>query len=110
MCFDRPFGNELSPCYMWASYSPDLVFWGKAARLCTKANHFMMAIRWVQVQSRLKLTGMAEIYHTVSQTCNGFIYYLKACLLDLNDPSQVIGLHPRFYSLASIHMRCRAGS
>ena len=35
--------------------------------------------------------GWLEIYHTVSQTCNGFIYRLKACLLDLADPSRVVG-------------------
>lgn len=35
--------------------------------------------------------GWLEIYHTVSQTCNGFIYRLKAMLLDLNDPANVIG-------------------
>jgi len=35
--------------------------------------------------------GWLEIYHVVNGTCNGFIYTLKAMLLDLNDPSAVIG-------------------
>lgn len=35
--------------------------------------------------------GWLEIYHTVSTTCNGFIYRLKACLLDLDEPWNVLG-------------------
>ena len=35
--------------------------------------------------------GWLEIYHTVSTTCNGFIYRLKACLMDLDEPWNVLG-------------------
>jgi predicted GH43/DUF377 family glycosyl hydrolase len=90
--FDRPFGNEMSPCYMWISYSPDLVFWGKSRPVMYKGQPFhdgyKMGAGAVPIRTD---KGWLEIYHTVSQTCNGFIYRLKACLLDLNDPSQVIG-------------------
>lgn len=90
--FDRPFGNELSPCYMWVSYSPDLVFWGKSRPVMYKGKPFHDGYKMGAGAVPIKTDrGWLEIYHTVSQTCNGFIYYLKACLLDLNDPSQVIG-------------------
>jgi beta-1,4-mannooligosaccharide/beta-1,4-mannosyl-N-acetylglucosamine phosphorylase len=34
--------------------------------------------------------GWLEIYHGVTQTCNGSIYSLGVCLLDHADPSRVI--------------------
>lgn len=90
--FDRPFGNELDPCFMWVSYSPDLVFWGKSQPVTYKgkpwADGFKMGAGAVPIKTD---KGWLEIYHTVSQTCNGFIYRLKACMLDLDDPSKVIG-------------------
>lgn len=35
--------------------------------------------------------GWLELYHTVSTTCNGFIYRIKACILDEKDPSKILG-------------------
>jgi len=94
---DRPFGNELSPCYMWVSYSPDLVFWGKSRPVTFRGQPFQdgfkMGAGAVPIQTE---QGWLEIYHTVSQTCNGFIYRLKACLLSLEDPSIVIGYTKNF--------------
>lgn len=90
--FDRPFGNELNPCYMWISYSPDLVFWGKSKPLMYQGKPFhdghKMGAGAVPIRTD---KGWLEIYHTVSTTCNGFVYRLKAMLLDLKDPSRVIG-------------------
>jgi len=92
MRFDRPFGNELDPCYMWLSYSPDLIFWGKSEPLTYKGKPFYdghkMGAGAVPI---LTEKGWLEIYHTVSSTCNGFIYRLKAMLLDKDDPSRIIG-------------------
>lgn len=94
---DRPFGNELNPCYIWISYSPDLVFWGKSRPLTYHGlpfhDGFKMGAGAVPIKTD---EGWLEIYHTVSLTCNGFIYRLKACLLDLNDPSKVIGYTKNF--------------
>jgi beta-1,4-mannooligosaccharide/beta-1,4-mannosyl-N-acetylglucosamine phosphorylase len=90
--FDRPFGNELDPCYIWVSYSPDLVFWGKSRPLTYKGKPFLDGYKMGAGAVPIRTDkGWLEIYHTVSQTCNGFIYRLKACLLDLDDPSRVIG-------------------
>lgn len=89
---DRPFGNELDPSYIWVSYSPDLVFWGKSQLLTYRGRPFYeghkMGAGAVPIRTE---HGWLEIYHTVAQTCNGFIYRLKACLLDLEDPSIVKG-------------------
>ncbi len=90
--FDRPFGNELHPCSMWLSQSPDLVFWGKSRRLHYRGKPFIdghkMGAGAVPIRTG---KGWLEIYHTVSCTCNGFIYRLKAMMLDLEDPGKVIG-------------------
>lgn len=89
---DRPFGNEQDPCSIWVSESPDLVFWGKSRPMTYKGKPFIdgfkMGAGAVPIQTP---HGWLEIYHTVSTTCNGFIYRLKACLLDLEDPSVVLG-------------------
>jgi beta-1,4-mannooligosaccharide/beta-1,4-mannosyl-N-acetylglucosamine phosphorylase len=98
---DRPFGNEQSPCFMWVSTSPDLVFWGKSRPVTYKgkpfSDGFKMGAGAVPIRTE---KGWLEIYHTVSETCNGFIYRLKACLLDLNDPSAVLSLHKRLSAVA----------
>lgn len=89
---DRPFGNELDPCHMWLSYSPDLVFWGKSRPVTYKGAPFQDGHKLGPGAVPIRTPhGWLEIYHTVSTTCNGFIYRLKACLLDLEDPSKVIG-------------------
>jgi beta-1,4-mannooligosaccharide/beta-1,4-mannosyl-N-acetylglucosamine phosphorylase len=89
---DRPFGNEMDPCSMWISYSPDLVFWGKSQPVTYDGvafkDGFKMGAGAVPIKTE---KGWLEIYHTVSTTCNGFIYRLKACLLDLEDPSKIKG-------------------
>ncbi len=90
--FDRPFGNELDPSSMWVSRSPDLVFWGRSEPLTYRGRPFFdghkMGAGAVPIRTD---KGWLEIYHTVSTTCNGFVYRLKAMLLDLEDPARVIG-------------------
>ena len=88
---DRPFGNEQEPCSIWVSYSPDLVFWGKSRPMTYKGQPFLDGYKIGAGAVPIKTEeGWLEIYHTVSQTCNGFIYRLKAALLDLEDPSKVL--------------------
>jgi len=90
--FDRPFGNELNPSYMWISYSPDLVHWGRSKPLQYQGASFRDGHKMGAGAVPIKTDkGWLEIYHTVSTTCNGFIYRLKAMLLDLADPSKIIG-------------------
>jgi len=89
---DRPFGGgESSPCDMWMSFSPDLVFWGESRpAMTTRAAH------WDQ----LKLGGGAppirveegwlSIYHGVAGSCDGSIYSLFASILDYKEPWKVL--------------------
>lgn len=89
---DRPFGSEQESSAMWMSFSPDLVFWGKARPLMFKGKPFIDGFKMGAGAVPIKTDkGWLEIYHTVSTTCNGFIYRLKAALLDLNEPWNVIG-------------------
>lgn len=89
---DRPFGNELEPCAMWVSYSPDLVYWGKSEPVRYQGKPFMDGFKMGAGAVPFRTDkGWLEIYHTVSTTCNGFIYRLKACLLDLENPAKVLG-------------------
>lgn len=95
--FDRPFGDEQEPCAMWVSYSPDLVFWGKSQPVTYKGKPFMDGFKMGAGAVPIRTPqGWLEIYHTVSTTCNGFIYRLKACLLDLQDPSKILGYTRNF--------------
>ena len=90
--FDRPFaGDEHSPCDMWLSFSPDLVFWGK-----TRPSLTSRPAHWDQLKVsagappiRIK-EGWLEIYHGVSNTCDGSIYSLFAAILDYKEPWKVI--------------------
>lgn len=89
---DRPFGNEQDPCSMWMSFSPDLVYWGKSRPVMYQGKPFKDGFKMGAGAVPIKTDkGWLEIYHTVSTTCNGFIYRLKACLLDLDEPWNVLG-------------------
>lgn len=94
---DRPFGDEKNPCYIWLSYSPDLIYWGNSRPLKYHGEPFCdgykMGAGAVPIRTE---KGWLEVYHTVSTTCNGFIYRLKVCLLDLEDPSKVLGYSKNF--------------
>lgn len=89
---DRPFGNEQEPCSMWMSFSPDLVYWGQSRPIYYKGKPFMDGFKMgAGAVPILTDKGWLEIYHTVSATCNGFIYRLKACILDKDEPWNIIG-------------------
>lgn len=79
---------------MWVSYSPDLVFWGKAR--CVLRNR---DVRWawtkigpgaVPIKTRY---GWLTIFHGVRTQCaQHYVYQLGVCLLDPADPSRVLEL------------------
>lgn len=89
---DRPFGNELQPCSMWMSFSPDLIHWGQSRPIYYKGKPFVDGFKIGAGAVPIETDkGWLEIYHTVSTTCNGFVYRLKACLLDKDEPWNIIG-------------------
>jgi len=84
---------------IWLTYSPDLVFWGQARPVA------MPRLFW----SRDKVgpgtvpirtdEGWLEIYHATARNASAENYFLGVMLLDLEDPSKVIG-YPREFLLA----------
>ena len=78
---------------MWVSYSPDLIFWGKAK--CVLRNR---DVRWAwtkigpgAVPIRTE-HGWLTIFHGVRTQCaQHYVYQLGVCLLALEDPSRVLG-------------------
>ena len=87
---ERPIAGDLGN--IWISYSKDLIHWGDA--------EMVARIRWGHWDSyRIggsvppieTKKGWLEIYHGVKMTSSGPIYRLGTLLLDLHDPSKVIG-------------------
>jgi predicted GH43/DUF377 family glycosyl hydrolase len=77
---------------IWISYSPDLIFWGKAK--CVFRN--WQGIRWAWAKIGpgavpIKTPeGWLNIFHGVRwQGKAHYVYQLGVCLLDLKDPSKV---------------------
>lgn len=80
-----PFGD------IFLSESPDLLYWGKHRHVMAKGNK-----QWWQT---LKIGGGAApietsegwllFYHGVTGTCNGYVYSMGACILDIDNPSIV---------------------
>lgn len=83
-----PFGD------IYASQSPDLVYWGKHRLVMRKGGD--ASGQWWQ---RTKVgagpvpietsDGWLMIYHGVMDTCNGFVYSIGAAILDTEQPWQV---------------------
>lgn len=90
--FDRPFGgDEHSPCDMWLSFSPDLVFWGKTRpSLSARPSHWdQLKVGAGAPPIRIR-EGWLEIYHGVAPSCDGSIYSLFGAILDYREPWRVI--------------------
>jgi predicted GH43/DUF377 family glycosyl hydrolase len=88
---DRPMESEREPSRMWLSYSEDLMHWKESAQIMDTRprlwDRFKIGAGAVPIKTD---KGWLCIYHGVADTCNGFIYSLGVCLLDLKDPSKVI--------------------
>jgi len=88
---DRPISKGVGN--IWLSYSPDLVHWGKAKPLIEiRGGHWWDSFRIGGSAVPIKTEkGWLEIYHGVKWTHSGPIYRLGAVLMELDDPSKVIG-------------------
>ncbi len=88
---DRPFGDSKSPCDIWISYSPDLVFWGRSQcvmqRRTAHWDDHKIGGGAVPIKTE---KGWLIIYHGTTTTGGGIIYRLGVAMLDINDPSKVI--------------------
>lgn len=80
-----PFGD------VFLSESPDLIYWGK--------HRHVMARGYRQWWQSVKIGGGAApietsegwlmFYHGVTGTCNGFVYSMGACIMDIDNPAIV---------------------
>ena len=90
---DRPYapGAPDTHGHIWISYSPDLIHWGH--------HRFLIGPSWAMWNSYkvgptppIKTDkGWLVIIHGVAKSCAGVRYSLGALLLDLKDPSKIIG-------------------
>lgn len=99
---DRPLGSGVGN--IWISYSEDLRMWGDSKVLMTTRDGYWDADRIGASAPPVETEqGWLEIYHGVKNTSGGPVYRLGVVLLDLEDPSRVIGrsavpvLAPREY-------------
>ncbi|MHC4480342.1 MAG: glycoside hydrolase family 130 protein [Planctomycetota bacterium] len=87
---DRPIGNGVGS--IWVSFSPDLLHWGESKVVITPREGYWDSYRvggsTVPFETE---EGWLEIYHGVKMTSGGPIYRAGVLLLDLEDPSVVLG-------------------
>ncbi len=90
---DRPGADRQPPGTLWLSSSPDMIHWG-CHRPLIKGGYAIWNIVKVGPTPPIKTPdGWLVIVHGVfSWTAGNNHYYIGAILLDLEDPSQVIGL------------------
>ena len=88
--FDRPIANEIGN--IWISYSDDLIFWGDS-KVVAEIRHdcwdsYRIGASVPPIETK---EGWLEIYHGVKMTSAGPIYRLGVFLLELEDPSKMLG-------------------
>jgi predicted GH43/DUF377 family glycosyl hydrolase len=87
---DRPIGNGVGS--IWISYSPDLINWGQSEIIIPPRARYWDASRvGASVPPIRTDSGWLEIYHGFKMTSAGPIYRIGTVMLDLDNPSQVIG-------------------
>ncbi|OGV59934.1 MAG: hypothetical protein A2X45_16655 [Lentisphaerae bacterium GWF2_50_93] len=89
---DRPYalGAASEKASVWLSYSPDLIHWGQHRYLWSGNDNW----NWGKIGPTPPLKtpkGWLVIMHGVCPSCDGYKYSLGAWMLDLNDPSKMIG-------------------
>jgi beta-1,4-mannooligosaccharide/beta-1,4-mannosyl-N-acetylglucosamine phosphorylase len=94
---DRPQVGRRSQGEIWLSYSPDLVHWGRHRFVLEGFNDWCGTKIGPTPPIRTE-AGWLEIIHGVSHNCSNYRYCLGAALLDLEDPTKVIG-HMKSYLL-----------
>lgn len=87
---DRPIGNEVGS--IWVSYSRDLLSWGDSdVVVAPRPGHwdsYRVGASAVPIRTE---EGWLEIYHGTKMTSGGPIYRAGVAVLDLENPSRVIG-------------------
>ena len=81
-----PFGD------IFLSESPDLLYWGRHRKVMSAGVEWWQAMKIGAGAIPIETSeGWLMFYHGVTQTCNGYVYSFGAALLDLEEPSKVLG-------------------
>ncbi len=79
-----PFGD------IFLSESPDLVYWGKHRHVMSKGKQWWQSLKIGGGSAPIETSeGWLLFYHGVTGTCNGYVYSMGACILDIDNPSVV---------------------
>ncbi len=81
---------------MWLSYSPDLVYWGHHRPFLYPESVSFSNWKIGPTPPIKTKDGWLEIIHGVWKEDGEFCYSIGAMLLDINDPSKIIGLLDRW--------------
>ena len=93
---DRPYSvvadphNHAQMGHIWISLSPDLIYWGRHRLLVAPWSHWN-SVKIGPTPPIRTDAGWLVIIHGVSASCSGQRYAIGALLLDLADPTRVIG-------------------
>lgn len=89
---DRPH-TDIAPWSIWISYSPDLIHWGDSKVLIRPLPYHWDEMKVGPGPTPIKTEkGWLIIYHGVFKTMDGAVYRAGVALLDLTDPSKVLGV------------------
>lgn len=93
---DRPSGTGKREGSIWITYSPDLIYWGRAKAILEPEpgwRNFKVGISTPPIKTE---QGWLSLYHGVRDTASGRVYRIGALLLDLKNPEKVNGYTPYF--------------
>lgn len=93
---DRPSGMGQREGSIWITYSPDLVYWGRARALLAPEPGWGSSKLGISTPPLKTEHGWLSLYHGVRDTAAGRLYRIGALLLDLKDPEKVLGYTPHF--------------
>ncbi|HUV03923.1 MAG TPA: glycoside hydrolase family 130 protein [Armatimonadota bacterium] len=87
---ERPQGVSEGDIYI--GYSPDMIHWGRTKLLLEKYHRYWESIKVGPAAPPVKTDkGWLTVYHGCRKGMNGYIYMMGCMLLDLEDPSRIIG-------------------
>ena len=93
---DRPH-SAITPWSIWISFSPDLKFWGRSQLLFKPLDYHWDQMKIGPGPPPIKTSeGWLIIYHGVFPTMDGSVYRLGVALLDIKNPTRMIGIGDRW--------------
>jgi predicted GH43/DUF377 family glycosyl hydrolase len=93
---DRPGGMGVQTGAIWITYSTDMIHWGRARAILGPEPGWGSNKLGISTPPFKTDRGWFTLYHGVRETASGRLYRVGAMLLDLDDPSIVIGYTSHF--------------